>query len=195
MDNLRKQSTLQGMEFIDPENKIRFKTVNYRDQIGVMIGPFQSMDDGRKALDLVRAWKSPTQKILMDGAAASRYVDVKEGDKVVKKVFVENGYINPYLTATVVPNPTVPQAEKPKVSRLDPAVVKWNESNPYNLLKATRNWTIAVKSFSAPVQIVSKETKETEPTWLEKILPGKKARTRSWPRPCRRKRWPKCCAK
>lgn len=152
IDTLRKQSTLQGMEFLDPDNKIRYKTVTYRDQIAVFVGGFRTAEDARKYLDVVHSWKAPVDKILMDGAVAGRWAP--DG----KNVFIEKGYLNPFLSASVAPNPSIPRQATPPGPRLDPALIKWNADNPYNLLKATKNWTIAVKSFNAPVEIVSKES-------------------------------------
>src|SRR5262249_62212520 len=65
---------------------------------------------------------------------------------------------NPYPTAFVVRNPALGftnQASRPAV---DPFIVKLNEGHPYNLLKATKGWTLALKSFTSPVEIVSKDS-------------------------------------
>lgn len=152
LDRLRQQSQLQGMEFLEPDKKIHFKTVNYRDQIAVLVGPFKTEEDARKALETVRTWPPPKDKMLMDGAAVLR---PGPGGKPV----LEEARLNPYLTARVIPNPTIPR-NAPAVGepRLDPFIVKLNEGRPYSLLNATKPWTLGVKSFSAPVQIVSKDT-------------------------------------
>lgn len=149
MDKLKQQSQLQGMEFLQPDSKIHFKTVNYRDQIAVLVGPFKSEEDARKALNEVRKWTPPKEAILMDGAAVMR--NGPNGKPVL-----EESRLNPYLTATVTPNPTIARATQPASEMgLDPFIVKLNEDRPYSLLKATKGWTLGVKSFSAPVQIVS----------------------------------------
>jgi hypothetical protein len=57
----------------------------------------------------------------------------------------------------VVKNPAAPKAPPAKAGRLDPFIVRLNEGRPYNLLKATRTWTIGVKTFSAPVVFQSKD--------------------------------------
>jgi hypothetical protein len=147
----QQQTELQGMEWMPPDNKIRFKTVNYRDQIAVLIGGFQSDEEARKALDLVRTWPSPKDKILMDGVVVAKLTGDGKGN-------YENGYLNPYKSATVVPNPLIPRQTQPVSTGVDPFIVKLNDGRRYNLLKATKEWTLAVKSFDAPVEIVSKET-------------------------------------
>jgi hypothetical protein len=151
MENRKKQSELQGMGFMDPDNRIRFKTVNYRDQIAVMVGGFKSEEDAKKALLVMRTWKPPEQKILMDAAVVSNLST--DG----KNARIENGRLNPYLSATVVSNPLIPRQIQEGPSHADPFIVKLNEGCPYNLFKATKAWTLAVKSFNAPVQLVGKD--------------------------------------
>jgi hypothetical protein len=162
LDKFRQQSQLQGMEFLDDRNvKVHFKTVNYRDQIAVLIGPFKSDEDARKALDLVRKWPPP--KATVKDPATGKDASLMDGAAVMRpgpdgKPVLEESRLNPYLTATVVPNPTIPRANQPAGEvGLDPFVVKLNEGRPYSLLKATKPWTLGVRSFGAPVQIVGKD--------------------------------------
>jgi hypothetical protein len=151
-DKLRQQSQLRGMEFLEPDTKVRFKTVNYKDQIAVLVGGFKSDEDARKALDKVRAWPEPKTRVdgrsLMDWGTMTRLGP--DG-----KPMQERDYINPYPTATVVPNPTTPRGQT-AAGGLDPFIVELNEGQPYNLLKATKSWTLAVKSFAAPVELVGR---------------------------------------
>jgi hypothetical protein len=154
LEDRKKQSELQGMEFIDDtRHTIHFKTVNYRDQVAVLVGGFQSEEDARKAVEKMHGWEPPKEKILMDGAVVGR----PAGDG---KALIEKGYLNPYKSVTVVPNPLVPRPKTTQAvsSHLDPFLVKLNEGRPYNLLKATKSWTLAVKAFNAPVEIVGKDT-------------------------------------
>ncbi|MBA4188909.1 MAG: hypothetical protein C0467_13005 [Planctomycetaceae bacterium] len=152
IDKYKQQAALQGMEFLAPDTRLHFKTMNYTDQIAVLVGGFKSEEDARKALNTVRTWPAPKNKALMDGAVIQR-AD-KNG-----KMMLEEGYLNPYLTAHVVPNPTIARAADPaEAVTIDPFLVKLNEGRPYNLLKAKKSWTLGVKSFSAPVEIVSKDS-------------------------------------
>ena len=73
------------------------------------------------------------------------------------KPMEERDFINPYITATVVPNPAIPRATQATTNELEPFIVKLNEGRPYNLLNATKGWTLAVKSFIAPVEIVGRD--------------------------------------
>ena len=72
----------------------------------------------------------------------------------------EAAAINPYASAFVVPNPAITRATQPASAKqgFDPFLVKLNEGHPYNLLKATKGWTLGVKSFAAPVEVVNKDS-------------------------------------
>jgi hypothetical protein len=151
LDKIRQQALLNGMEFLEPDRKLRLPAIQYNDQIGVFIGPFQTEDDASKALAVVKKWPAPRTQVrgtsLMDWGSIIR--PGPDGKPVL-----EQGYLNPYVTAIVAPNPTV--RRKPAVQGgLDPFIVQLNAGRPYNLLQATKGWTLAIKSFSAPVQILT----------------------------------------
>jgi hypothetical protein len=159
-DRLREKAQLQGMEFLEPDNRVRFKTVNYKDQIAVLIGGFKSAEDARKALDKVRSWPAPTTTVKDQ---LGRDVPLLDCGTILRpgpngKQLMQESTINPYPTATVVPNPTVERPVEPNAGKVDPFIVKLNEGRPYNLLKATKSWTLGVKSFSAPIEIVSRDS-------------------------------------
>jgi len=151
LEKYKQEAQLKGGFFLEPDTRVRFKTVKYNDQVAVFVGGFKSDEDARKAITKVRTWLPPKDKILMDGAAIIH--TGKDG-----KQLLEQGHMNPYLTAYVVPNPMIPRAGVNVVGEapLDPFVVKLNDGRPYNLLKATKGWTLAVKSFSSPVEIVGR---------------------------------------
>jgi hypothetical protein len=158
-DHLREKAQLSGMEFLEPDNKVRFKTVNYKDQIAVLIGGFKTDEDARKALDKVRAWPAPTSKVK---DRLGRDVLLMDCGTIFRpgpngKQMLQESPINPYPIATVVPNPTVERPVEATATKVDPFIVRLNEGRPYNLLTATKTWTLGVKSFSAPVEIVSRD--------------------------------------
>ncbi len=152
LEKYKQESQLKGMEFLEPDNRLRFKTINYREQIAVLVGGFQTAEDARKALDTVHLWPPPHDRTLMDMAVGERI-----GPN--GKPTVERGYLNPFASATVVPNPTIQREVKQEPVGLEPFIVRLNEGRPYNLLKATKSWTLAVRSFNAPIQIVGKDSK------------------------------------
>ena len=155
----REKAQLQGMEFLEPDNKLRFKTVNYKDQIAVLIGGFKTDEDARKALDKVRTWPVPTTNVKDQ---LGRDIPLTDCGTILRpgpngKQLLLESPINPYPTATVVPNPTVERPVDTSGPKLDPFIVRLNEGRPYNLLTATKTWTLGVKSFSAPVEIVARD--------------------------------------
>jgi hypothetical protein len=149
---LEQKAQLQGMDFLRPDNKLHVLRHESRDQIGVLVGGFQTEAEALKALAQVKKWPSPKNELLMDGGAV-----LKPGPD--GKPVVQSTRINPYLTAFVVPNPAVARDPGDHARpALDPFIVKLNEGQPYNLLKAKKTWTLAVKSFTSPVEIVNKNS-------------------------------------
>jgi len=153
LDRYKQDAQLKGMTFLEDDRvKVHFKTMNYNDQIAVLIGGFKTDEDARKALNTVRTWVAPKNKILMDGAV------IEKPGKDGKPEFIA-AHLNPYLTAHVVPNPTIARVEEPaQAQAMDPFIVKLNEGRPYSLLNAKKAWTLGVKSFTAPVEISSKDS-------------------------------------
>lgn len=145
MEAYRQKSQLQGMEFLGADTKIHYQTFNYRDQVAVLLGGFATEQEALKALAAVKKWEKPKDESLMDGGAIT-------GAGPDGKPMIQKGRLNPYPQAMVVPNPTIPR-QAATAPGLDPFVVKLNDGRPYNLLKASRGWTLGVKSFSAPVTI------------------------------------------
>ncbi|HEY1186433.1 MAG TPA: hypothetical protein VGE74_02200, partial [Gemmata sp.] len=145
------QSQLKGMEFLEPDNKLHVMTHHHRDQIGVLVGGFQSEEDAKKALVKLKTWPIPKNEALVDRSAI-----VQPGAN--GKAEIVRAAINPYATAFVVPNPSIARAASAPSKAIDPFIVKLNDGQPYNLLKATKGWTLAVKSFTSPVEITNKDS-------------------------------------
>jgi hypothetical protein len=164
MDAYRQKSQLRGMEFLDPDQKIHYQTFNYRDQVAVLVGGFATEQEALKLLAKMKnpkEWPPPRDETLMDGGAIA-------GVGPDGKPMIEKGRLNPFPQAMVVPNPTVPRAAAAAPTGLDPFVVKLNEGNPYSLLKATKGWTLGVKSFSAPVLI--QQYKDGDSSMMRKLM-------------------------
>jgi hypothetical protein len=151
---IKQRAQLQGFDWELPDNKIRMRKLDYRDQIGVLVGGFQSDADAAKALAILKTWAAPKNTVLLDRGTIS--VRPTEKHQQVSGAI----YVNPYETAFVVPNPAITKAEQPSArpAGIDPYIVKLNEGRPYNLLKATKGWTLGVKSFNAPVDITNKDS-------------------------------------
>ncbi|MFM8274216.1 MAG: hypothetical protein ACKODX_18060 [Gemmata sp.] len=164
LDALRQKSQLQGMEFLEPDNKLHVMTHNHRDQIGVLVGGFQTAVAAKLALEKLKTWPTPKNEILCD-----KGVFVQPGAD--GKPEAARGSINPYKTAFVVPNPASAKAA-PQARGLDPFIVKLNDDRQYNLLKTTKGWTLQVKTFSSPVEIVNKDS---DTSLMRKVGLGKGA--------------------
>ncbi|MBX9627587.1 MAG: hypothetical protein K2X82_27550, partial [Gemmataceae bacterium] len=151
VDEYRRAAQGKGLDFLEPDNKVYYKTVNAQDQVAVLVGGFRTEEEASAALGTVKKWPLPADHRLTDKAAIVR----PAGDG---KTTIEKGQLNPFPQAMVVPNPAAPRpASAAPATGLDPFVVKLNEGRPYSLLKATKSWTLGVKSFSAPVRFSSKD--------------------------------------
>lgn len=152
IDALRQKAQLQGVPFDLPDNILRVRRHDQRDQIGVLVGGFQTEADALKALAQLKKWPTPKNEVLLDKGLILTTANGTQAS--------ETAYINPYAGAFVVANPAVAKAAQPNAgkSAIDPFVVKLNDGHPYSLLKATKGWTLAVKSFTAPAEIVNKDS-------------------------------------
>jgi hypothetical protein len=151
VEAMKQKARLQGLDFMEPDNKMRIRKHDDRDQIGVLVGGFQNEADALKALNKLKTWPAPKNTALLDkGILLTPTADGKQNAGAE--------YMNPYATAFVVPNPAVTRAAQPQAQQgLDPFIVRLNEGRPYNLLRATKGWTLGVKSFSSPVELGGKE--------------------------------------
>lgn len=152
IEALRQKAKLQGLDFVAPDNKFRVMKHDGRDQIGVLVGGFQSEADALKALNKLKTWPAPKNEVLVDKGLILTTKDGRNSS--------ESAVINPYASAFVVPNPSVVKSGLPGGPRAapDPFVVRLNDDNPYSLFKATKGWTLAVKAFTSPVEISNRDS-------------------------------------
>jgi hypothetical protein len=135
----------------------RMKHVRIEDQYAVLVGGYKDMDAARRALDHIRKLPPPAKE-LMDYACMGSLKQDKDNH-------IEGAYLNPFLRAFVVPNPTVP-VDKPK-EQADPMLKEMNSDESYSLFKCPKAWTLAVKEFYGDTKVVQKSV----PTqMLEKLL-------------------------
>ena len=137
----------------------RMKHVRIDDQYAVLVGGYKDMDAARRALDHIRKLPAPAKE-LMDYACIGTPNKEKQGDP-----HIEGAFLNPFLRAFVVPNPTVP-VDKPK-DPADPMLKVLNSDESYSVFKCPKPWTLAVKEFYGDAKVVEKSV----PTqMLEKLL-------------------------
>lgn len=121
--------------------RFRYRTVHIEEQYVVLIGGpkggWQTMDDATRALKSVRELPQPAAKLL---DVAYVRVPTEQGDQVVKAP------VNPFHSAFVVHNPTVPRTPEPEANAY-PWLRDMNDGMPYTLLKNPKPWTMVVKQF------------------------------------------------
>jgi hypothetical protein len=133
------------------------------DQYAVLLGAFQDMDAANKQLQKVRKWDLPDIQ-LKSGKPTFDTYDVYEKSKD-KKFELKRYPVNPFHTAFVVPNPTIPQQQKP-VAKVDPFLKTLNANEPRSLFKCRKKWTLAVKEFCGAYAI---QTASSSNSFLDKI--------------------------
>src|SRR6266404_4024763 len=145
-----------------PERVYEKRMLHIEAQYAVLIADakFKTIDDARHALNQIRKLKPPPER-LRDGIAVAARPDEKSAP------VGEAGYVNPFLTAFVAPNPTLPPP-KPATSPAESMVNlrRLNSAEVYSLFKCPGNWTLVVKSYQGASMIVSKDS---EKSLIEKI--------------------------
>lgn len=152
-EEARKQAQAEGRRFIEEPVKVTVPKVTVPEQWAVLVGGFPSEEAARKALDVVRTWPAPAERLMDQQFSVG-------GDNA------GGTYINPFATAMVLPSP----ARKRGASGpppMDPALVKMNADEPLSLLKSKKPYTLLVKAFS--VKFVAKG-KDEEPGMLDRLL-------------------------
>jgi hypothetical protein len=121
----------------------RLRLVRIEEEFAVLVGGYKDMDAARSALDQIRKLKPPEKPHLLDRLSQA---SPGAGSGSQKKYDVS--YVNPFATAFVVHNPTIP-LEHPKQdpTKADQVLVDLNSGRPYNLLKCRQPWTLVIKEF------------------------------------------------
>jgi len=146
IEQAKKKAEAEGSVFVPTAARLKVpKPLNaLPEQWAVMIGGFPDGDTARKALDKVRTLPMPKDTRLLQEAFISR--PSEQGVKV------EQTFLNPYASALVVPNPTLPSAAEDK-TKLEPFIVQLNRDVPHGLLAVRKPWTLMVKSFTTPMKM------------------------------------------
>jgi hypothetical protein len=118
---------------------IKVATFRIEDQFAVLVGGYKDMDAARKALDQIRKLKPAADKI------GKFVVTVEATDDPAKKQ-VKEKQDNPFATAFVAHNPTVPVEKDPEKGKLD-NLKEYNADEGYSLLRCGHPYTLLVKTF------------------------------------------------
>jgi hypothetical protein len=128
-----------------PGVKLPRKMVRIPDQCAVLIGGYESMESASKDLARVRALPLPRLDLGPDKTPYDM-MSVAEPDPKNKVMRVKQAPINPFETAFVTHNPTVP-VEVPEQPKFDPFWKTLNKNEEYSLLRCKKPWTLVVKDY------------------------------------------------
>jgi hypothetical protein len=153
----QQEEKLRQLKELCPDG--RFRRVRIEEQWAVLVGGYKDMDTAREALKKVKVLKPKSEKFM------DRIVQVSDENKP------EVSYRNPFQTAFVVRNPTVPHDNTPdpklEAKRMK-AIKEFNSRESYNLLKCHKPWTLVVKAYHGAVKVVGSDEK-TE-TMFQKLF-------------------------
>jgi hypothetical protein len=139
----KQESEIERIKQLTPDTPHpRLRLVRIEEEYAVLVGGYKDMDAARSALDQIKKLKTPEKRHLLDRLSQA----AGAGSDGQKKFDVS--YINPFATAFVVHNPTIP-LEHPKQdpTKADQVLVDLNSGRPYNLLKCRQLWTLVIKEF------------------------------------------------
>jgi hypothetical protein len=128
------------------------------EQFAVLIGGFNDVDAASAQLKKVRKWDLPDIKLKSGQPAFDRYDTYEPVPGKKSYELKRTQTVNPFHTAMVVPNPTLPPQRKP-VAKVDPFWKQLNSNEPRSLYKCKKPWTLAVQEFHGATTIQS--TSET----------------------------------
>lgn len=141
------QMEKQGLYTIDRMRRWRVPEVNIEDEFAVLVGKssrqLKDMEAARDYLNDIRKLKNlPKQfsfKVLF------------ESDKPGKPAEV---FINPFITAMVVHNPTVPfEKQQDDPAKADKFIRELNAEEEFSVLKCRKDWTLVVKLYQGPLSL------------------------------------------
>jgi hypothetical protein len=161
-EEMRRKAEAEGRVFVDDgPHKVRVQKLlnTVPEQWAVLVGGYKDMDTAKKAVDAIRKWPEPKDTTLMDKIT---YLAMKD-----KKEVEVTAPVNPYVTAMVVRNPSLPRSQD---ATADPALWRWNEGEELCVLNCKKPYTLVVKSFHVPVVAVGHEQ---EPNVMQAGAGGK----------------------
>jgi hypothetical protein len=135
----KQRAELEKMRQLCPEG--RFKHCRIEEQVAVLVGGYKDMAEARRALDGIRTLQPPPDKFCVMGERVQSTVE-----KGSKGVNVEQVRINPFATAFVAHNPTVPHEQDNAAQELE-FLKKLNAGESLSLLNNKKPWTLLVKEF------------------------------------------------
>jgi hypothetical protein len=136
------------------------------DEFAVLVGKsgrqLKDMEAARDYLDDIRKIKNLPKKFHL-----RPWISSDEG----KKAEEANVFINPFVLAMVVHNPTMPlERQQDDPAKADKFLKELNSDEDYSLLKCRKTWTLVVKVYQAPSELLNREG----PAMTPRFNPNKK---------------------
>ncbi len=156
----------QGLYTVDGYRRWRIPEIKIDDEFAVLVGKkgrqLKDMEAARDYLDDIRKIKDLPKKFSLRALV--------EFDKT-RKVEQADIFINPFITAMVVHNPTVPfEKQQDDPTKADKFLKELNAEEEFNVLKCRKDWTLVVKLYQAPRSLQNAQG----PTMTSKFKPGGK---------------------
>lgn len=141
------QGELDRWQREHPNTVRRWKLAHMQEeQLAVLVGGFKDLDAASAELKKVRKLDLPDIK-LNSGKPAFDTYDAYEQAQGKKGYELKRYAINPFHTAFVIRNPTIPQ-ERKQSAKADPLWKKLNSEEPRSLYKCPKPWTLAVQEYT-----------------------------------------------
>lgn len=161
----RQQEELEAVQRlnlqVNQNQPVRRRTIRIEEQCAVLVGGYPDMETGRLALDQIKAMKVNELRLRSGQSALDVMQTVKEDGTV------QRSFVNPFTTAFVTRNPSIPPDQ---INKFDPQLLVFNADEEYSLLKCPQRWTLAVKQYAGCKVVQTGAT----PTggFLKNLLPG-----------------------
>jgi hypothetical protein len=154
---------------IEPAGTLHFRWVRIPDEFGVLVKrPDRDFKDMTAAKDFLVNDLHKRKPLPDKFATQVSLAPEPENEKHPVKMFNPNmtGYLNPFMTAMVVHNPTTPVIKEQEDPEKTLSFLKrLNESEPYNLLKCKKPWTLVVKVYQGPA-VLAPQNQNLLSRWL-----------------------------
>ncbi|MBL8800209.1 MAG: hypothetical protein JNM56_40385 [Planctomycetia bacterium] len=159
-ERLKQQQHLE--ELRKKYGQSRFPIERIEEHYAVLVGGYKDAETARANLDSVRRLKPP-EKYFISGER----VQPGKSDKGEEGVFIQQIKINPFNSAFVVDNPTIPKDQRADSKKADPLMKKLNEDENYSLFQCKKPWTLVVAVFQG-LPVV--QAAGTSPSVMDKLL-------------------------
>ena len=140
-----------------PVRGMRPKKIHLEEHWGVLIGGWNDIETATAAQKAIRTIMNVPELHAPSGTIPYETIMVVLRDKQGKPIMEGNDFkyecqrINPFSTAMVTRNPTLPSQRAAKLA--DPALKKFNENEEYSLLKCPKPYTLMVKEYCGAAEI------------------------------------------